>query len=124
VSREFEIGDVIAERRLTYESATGSTRDVVVRLGRPLVDPSSPHQDWVCPFQIQGLGSERVKGIFGVDAMQALLLAMHTIPAELAAYVRDPGGRFLHLGETDSSFLSSCRSALEYAGDAFPPDPG
>jgi hypothetical protein len=118
--REFEIVDVIAERRLTYE-APGRSRPVVVRIGRPILDPAAPHETWVCPFQIQGLDSDRVMGIFGVDAMQALLLAIHTIPAELAVYLRDGGGRFVHLGDTDASFISSCRGALENAGDAFPP---
>jgi hypothetical protein len=118
---EFEIGDVIAERRITYEAAAGGRRPVVVRIGRPVLDTSAPNETWVCPFQIQGLDSDRVMGIFGVDAMQALLLAIHTIPAELAVYLREGGGRFVHLGDTDASFISSCRVALENAGDAFPP---
>jgi uncharacterized protein DUF6968 len=124
MGREFELGDLIAERQLTFESAAGESHQVVVRIGRPVVDHSAPHKDWFCPFQIQGLGSESVKAIFGVDAMQALLLAIHTIPAELAVYVRDAGGRFVYPGETDGSFISPCRSALEHAGDAFPPMEG
>jgi hypothetical protein len=117
----FELGDVIAERRLVFEATEGWTRDVSVKIGRPVLDPSAPRETWVCPFEIQGLGTGRAMGILGVDAMQALLLAIHTIPSELAAYVRDPGGRFLHHGDVDTSFVSSCRTVLEYAGDVFPP---
>jgi hypothetical protein len=122
MQRAFELGEIIAERRLVFEASKGGTRDVCVRIGRPVLDPSAPRETWVCPFQIEGLGTGRAMGIFGIDAMQALLLAIHTIPAELAIYVRDPGGRFLHLGDTDTSFVSGCRTVLEYAGDAFPPD--
>lgn len=106
MQREFELGDVIAERQLVFEATAGWRRDVRVKIGRPALDPSAAHETWVGPFQIEGLGSGRVMGIFGADAMQALLLAIHTIPAELACYVRDPGGRFLHHGGTDSSFVS------------------
>jgi hypothetical protein len=120
MQRVFELGEIIAERRLVFEASHGFTRDVTVRIGRPVIDTSAPRETWVCPFQIDGLGAGRTIGIFGVDAMQALLLAIHTIPAELATYVRDPGGRFLHLGHVDTSFVAGCRTALEYAGDAFP----
>lgn len=118
----FELGEIIADRHLVFEASEGWTRDVTVRLGRPVLDPSARNETWVCPFQIEGLGRARTMGMFGVDAMQALLLAIHTIPVELATYVIDPGGRFLHLGGVDKSFVSSCRTALQYAGDAFPPD--
>jgi hypothetical protein len=120
--REFELGDVIAERRLVFEATAGWTQDISVKIGRPVLDSLAPHETWVCPFQVQGLGRGRVMGIFGVDAMQALLLAIHTIPAELACYIRDPGGRFLYLGGTDASFVSSCRTVVENTGDAFPPE--
>ncbi len=73
---------------------------------------------------VEGLGSGQVVGIFGADAMQALLLGLHTIPGQLAPYVRDPGGTFMYLGHPDSSFVDSCRTVLEYAGAAFPPEQG
>jgi hypothetical protein len=96
--RTFELGDVIAERGLTFEPADGAARDVRVRLGRPVRDDDPLGRAWVCPFQISGLDHDRVMGIFGADAMQALLLAIHTIPIELASRVREKGGRLLHHG--------------------------
>jgi hypothetical protein len=117
----FEIGDVIAERHLTFQPREGVPQDVSVRIGRPVLDTSAPHETWICPFQIQGIGSGKARGIFGADAMQALLLAIHTIPVELAAFIRDLGGQFLHFGEPDSSFVASCRMAIECSGDEFPP---
>ena len=120
----FDIGDVIAERRLTFQPRDGAPQDVTVRVGRPVLDASAPHETWICPFQIEGIGSGKTRGIFGADAMQALLLAIHTIPVELAACIRDSGGEFLHFGEPDASFVAACRMAIEYAGDEFPPRQG
>jgi hypothetical protein len=111
----FEIGDVIAERRLTYQPGAGAPQDVTVRIGRPVTDKSAPHETWICPFQIEGIGSGKTRGLFGADAMQALLLAIHTIPVELAVCIRDFGGQFLHFGEPDASFVAACRMAIEYA---------
>ena len=91
-----EIGDVIAERRLTFQPREGGPQDVLVRLGRPVLDASAPHETWIGPFQIEGIGSGKTPGMFGADAMQALLLAIHTIPVELAVCIRDSGGQFLH----------------------------
>lgn len=33
--------------------------------------------DWLCNYQITGIGNDQVLGIFGVDGVQALLLARH-----------------------------------------------
>jgi hypothetical protein len=120
--RTFDLGEVIAERRLTFEAEAGWSRDVDVRIGRPIPDPSEPNHAWVCPYQVFGLGRDRVMGIFGADAMQALLLAIHTLPAELAAFMREPGGRFLDHKQLDTSFLTGCRTALECVGDVYRPD--
>ena len=73
----FEIGDVIAERRLTFQPGEGAPQDVTVRIGRPALDASAPHETWICPFQIEGIGSGKTRGIFDADAMQALLLAIN-----------------------------------------------
>lgn len=122
MNRQFELGVPIAERHLEFETRTGERTPVIVRVGRPVIDESAPHEDWVCPFQIEGLGSGRVMGIFGVDAMQALVLAIHTIPAELAHHLRHQGGRLLHLGHPDVSFVASCRTVLEHTSGEFPPE--
>jgi hypothetical protein len=115
-----EIGDVIAERHLTFQFRERASQKVIVRISRPVPVASQPFENWVCPFQIDGIGSRKTRGIYGADAMQALLLAIHTIPVELSVFVRDFGGQFLHWGEPDASFLDGCRSAIEYAGDEFP----
>src|SRR3954468_20210562 len=116
----FELGDLIAECELRFMPDHGEAHAVTVRLGRPVPDPRAPDRSWCCPYQILGTGRDRVFAIFGVDAMQALLLALHTIPVELAAYVRQHPGKVLCRGARDTTWLSGCHMALELAGDVLP----
>ena len=120
--RTFELGEVIAERAITFKANAGWSRDVVVRLGRPMADGSHGNRNWMCPYQVAGLGRDRVMAIYGVDAMQALLLAIHTIPAELAAYMRDPGGVFLYFDAVETGFLLPCRNTLDLLGEVLRDD--
>jgi Domain of unknown function (DUF6968) len=118
--RTFDLGQIIAERRLALIANDSTSRDVTIKLGAPVPDPEENGRSWACPYQILGIGSDRVHAIFGVDALQALVFAIHTIPGELAAIARKTGGQFLFHDEHDPTFLSACRTALETAGDAFP----
>ena len=68
-------GPVIAERRLNPRGAP--RRSVVVSLGRPRRTKGS--DDWECPFRIAGAGKRRVEYGFGVDAFQALTMALEGI---------------------------------------------
>jgi len=121
MSRTFKLGDVIAESYLTYAPSQGAPQAVTVRIGRPVPDVSAPHETWLCPYQVEGIGDGRTLAMFGVDAMQALILTIHTIPAELGWFIRHSGGQFLKFGEPDSSFIDACRSAIGHSGDLFPP---
>jgi hypothetical protein len=87
-----DLGEVIAERTFVFAAKAGWSRDVFVKLGRPAPEPQSGGRAWVCPYQISGIERDRVMGIFGVDAMQALLLAIHTIPIDLAVFGRQNAG--------------------------------
>jgi hypothetical protein len=68
-NKQFE---VIAERVLTA-TINGKPFDVSVRFGKPMPNPSG---EWACPYQINGLGIETVRRACGIDAVQALQLAM------------------------------------------------
>lgn len=92
------LGEVVAEREL--EHAGGSAR-VVVRIGKPTEDPAEGG-DWRCPFQILGLGDERVYEAFGIDAVQALQLCLMMIDANLY------GQPVTWLGEKDLGFYPVC----------------
>lgn len=118
--RTFELDEVIAEQCLTFEADAGSSREVRILLGRPVADATDAGRSWFCPYQILGMDRDRVTAIFGANAMQALVLAIHTIPAELAAFIRSRGGRFRHPDGLDVDLLRACRACVELVGEVFP----
>jgi len=73
-----KIKEVIATRKLY--SADRSKR-VIVKIGKPEKFPDS--SDYYCPYQIIGLGNEKARYAAGVDAVQALQLALKMIGADL-----------------------------------------
>jgi hypothetical protein len=98
------VGDVIATRILLIEEADGSERTVIVRIGRPQMFSESP-DDCFVPYQIVGLGSERVRYGAGVDSVQALQLVMKMIGADLAALNREyVGAMRWEAGQNENDF--------------------
>lgn len=83
MTTDYVLGDVIAERRLDAVGQ-GGRQPVTVRFGRPFPDPLSADRDWCCPYQIVGLGAEAVHAAFGVDSLQAFLLAVYAVQLNLA----------------------------------------
>jgi hypothetical protein len=80
------LNNVIATRTLTVLSEPGSAVEVL--LGKPEPDA----KDFYCPYQIKGAGTEKVRCVYGVDAFQALQLALSTLRVELEALNNDLGG--------------------------------
>lgn len=77
-----EISEVVAERRLYLEGEPDT--NICVRLGRPQKISSPTSGDVVlCPYQILGIGDEKVRSAGGVDEIQALQLAMEMVGSEL-----------------------------------------
>jgi hypothetical protein len=70
-----QIGVVIAER--TLERRDSPHRTVVVSLGKPRRTKGA--KDWECPFRIRGSGMRRVEYGRGIDAFQALTMALEGI---------------------------------------------
>ena len=101
----------IASRSLLYEAADGIQRNISVELGTPAPDSFEARDTWYCPFQITGFGEPIVRAIYGIDAFQALILALHILPTQLRALARDDGGRFLD--ESDLGLDYACRVHLE-----------
>lgn len=71
------LGQIIATRNFQLKNG----KLVTVSIGKPEVFPNE--SSFYCPYQITGMGSERVNRAGGVDAVQALLLALKMIGAEL-----------------------------------------
>jgi uncharacterized protein DUF6968 len=74
--------ETIARREFSYEGPNG-TGQIVVEIGKPVLFPDAPQGDWCCPFVIDGLSEHYEFSIGGVDALQALLLAISAVKAHL-----------------------------------------
>jgi hypothetical protein len=73
----------IAVRRYTVEGEPG--REIVLVIGKPIAPPP-PSNEWSCPLLISGLSDkEFFHYVPGIDAIQALQLAMRRARAELDA---------------------------------------
>ena len=75
--KRVSFGPVIAERRLHPRGAP--RRSVVVAIGRPRQTKGSNDGDWECPFRIAGAGIRQVEYGRGIDAFQALTMALEGI---------------------------------------------
>src|SRR5215468_4845322 len=107
-----ELGSVIAERRLRV---TGQPElDVRVRIGAPRPCPDDPQTNYYCPYQIAGLGIGKVRYAGGVDAVQALELAIHILPTELDALRQKyPGLGWVDAAEGDYGFSRAVSTFAE-----------
>jgi hypothetical protein len=74
---DHELGPPIAERALVRAGRKGQ---LTVRLGAP---KKAQDVDWVCPYQILGLRDSKVGAAYGVDALQALMMALEKIRVRL-----------------------------------------
>jgi hypothetical protein len=83
--------EVIAVRRLSWQD--DPDREVLVCVGQPAEDPG--REGWFyCPIQTSGLGKDEFKtAIFGVDALQAIQLAVRFVGHRLADIDEKNGGR-------------------------------
>lgn len=77
-----QLANTIAVRRLAVVGEPG--REVVVTLGKPRPDPK-PGGDWMCSYLVEGLPDARKRAAHGVDAMQALLMALEAVRVALRA---------------------------------------
>jgi hypothetical protein len=72
---------------------------VRLAIGRPEPDPE-PDGDWRCRVMIEGLGPRVDQHAYGVDAVQALALALEMARAHLQPSSAQPA-RVRWLGQTD-----------------------
>lgn len=87
MSEPLAFGTVTAERELAFSDG----RMITVRLGTPQRDPQLG-RDWYCSYSISGAAISRIWRSFGVDAFQAIQLAMRSIRFELTAINRAGDG--------------------------------
>jgi len=97
--KDVQLGEVIATRKLTLDGGT----EVTVHVGRPC-SPPEWNSNFYCPYQIIGLGSERVRRVGGVDSMQALVLALEAIGADFYAYNKLQANKISWFDQSDLGF--------------------
>jgi len=83
------VGEVVATRTLVLARDGDAAVAVTVLLGKPQAEGG----DYYCPYQIKGAGDEKVRCAYGVDAFQALQLALSILGVELEVLNKELGGR-------------------------------
>ena len=89
------LGTVIAERRLYLDDQ----ESVRVRIGTPITNERDDSMSG-CPYQIEGMGTGKVRFIYGVDTVQALWLALQTVGVDLYASDEYKAGRLKAFAES------------------------
>jgi hypothetical protein len=95
-----EIDQVIATRKLFL--VDDPSAEIIVKLGKP--QPTPGENDWCCTTQIIGIGNERVDATYGIDAFQALQLAMKWIGASLSRLNELSGNKLRWEGDETGEF--------------------
>ena len=75
-----EIDIVVASREMELRFEDGRTETFLVRVGMPY--EYGDGFDWCCPYEIGTESNRKLRGIFGMDSIQALELAMKIIKVE------------------------------------------
>jgi len=92
-----ELGQIIASRRFSLGDAT-----VELLIGIPY--PEDDGQTYFCPFQVKGLGNEKVRRIGGIDSLQAVILGIECAAMYLSTTDEARSGQLEFLGESGIGF--------------------
>lgn len=95
------LGHVIATRVVRWVPFQGDITDVSILLGTP--QNSDEFGAVIMPFQIVGLGRERVKFGAGTDGIQAFLLTLRMIRTDLEFLQDQLNGRLIWLDDESGS---------------------
>ncbi|MHA6760219.1 DUF6968 family protein [Streptacidiphilus sp. PAMC 29251] len=87
-----EIGPVAASRSIWAVWPDGRGSTFSVQLGTPFHDAGMAA--WACPCRIEGLDDSRVYRMFGVDSLQALVIATDMLRRQLTAAAEEHGLTF------------------------------
>jgi hypothetical protein len=84
-----DVGEIIGTRTLRLVKQSAEPSEVLVLVGKPQRLPD--HTDYYCPYQIEGVGTTKVRHMCGVDAFQALLLTLSALGVELEILNKELG---------------------------------
>lgn len=100
---KYELGEVVAERKLNLVSNDSATVPCLVRVGKPVqVDDDT----WICPYQIEAGDRIRTLGMHGIDSMQALVLTTKTLDVEIEFIAKILGASVQYLGGSHNSVFN------------------
>jgi hypothetical protein len=110
-----DIGHLIASRKLEL-TENNSTRSVTIKIGKPqkFVDGD----DYYCPFQVIGLGDEKINWSGGIDEVQALLLALEQIGLYLIESEEYKQGKLSWVGSDKGNLGFPCFDSAGILADA------
>ncbi|WP_153822413.1 DUF6968 family protein [Polyangium spumosum] len=93
---------IVAERILEFRhSPESEPKRVRVRIGSPRREGN----DWSVVYEIRGPGRRREKRkVWGVDSLQALHMAMGSVPVDVRGIEMSTGGKVTFLGGEDLMF--------------------
>jgi len=95
-----ELGDITLERTFESHDSSGKLGTVTLRIGIPyLFTESKTERKWRCPYQIIGIGPEKIKIAPGMDAIDALQLCLLFAETFLKEYARLDHVNLTWLGE-------------------------
>lgn len=93
--------EVFLQRIFEYMDENGDTTSVYLRLSKPyqrIKDNSD--LNWGCSYKISGLETEIFQTVYGIDSLDALLLALSIARIQLQSYGADTG-KITWLGDVD-----------------------
>ena len=84
-----ELGDIFLEREFESVDPNGNPGVIKLRIGKPyrLVD-TDDFANWRCPYQLIGIGSEKIREARGIDAIDAMLTSLQLADVWLKSYSR------------------------------------
>jgi len=101
------LGDVIAEREFVLTHRSKRKARILVRFGKPVLGRGASKRDpWWCPVEVKGAGLDSFRPVAGVDALQALILALELASRVLPDEVERAGFRMTWLGDGERLVLA------------------
>ncbi len=97
---KYEVSEGLAKREIVFRGDDGTELPCTVTIGRP---EERSDRDWVCPYEVSVGNSRKSFGIYGVDSIQALVLALKTLDVEIEVRGKELDMKPTWLGEDFSS---------------------
>lgn len=90
-----DLGDVVTNRSLSIIG--DAVKTIEIKIGKP--QKLEDHSDYYCPYQIIGMGNDRIKYAIGIDGIQALQLTLSRIGTDLYTSEEGKKGNLRWIGD-------------------------